>query len=127
MLGAGAIYFVILLVIFNLRSRATSFYYFCFISVTIYIMNVTKIGYHDPRPYMSDDQIIPYDCSHEYGNPSGHSIYAAGVPLFLFLDIFHGYLKSFTKLSYYLSLGGVIFTAIFIGFARLYVGVHSLN
>lgn len=56
-------------------------------------MNIAKIGYHDPRPYMSESNIIPYDCTNEYGNPSGHSIFSAGFFMFLFLDIFHGELK----------------------------------
>ena len=92
-------------------------------------MNFTKIAYHDPRPYFTSDEITPYGCSSEYGNPSGHSLFAAGFFFFIFLDILHGEYKNKTlpKYVYPLSLAGAIIMTFLIGFARLYVGVHSMN
>jgi membrane-associated phospholipid phosphatase len=94
-LGAGIIYFLVFLLIFNWGTRARAFYYLTYLCTDLWIMNVTKMGYHDPRPYMSDDKILPYDCSHEYGNPSGHSIFAMGFFVFLFLDVYHKKHESF--------------------------------
>lgn len=51
-------------------------------------MNLTKMAYHEPRPYFVDVDIQVYGCSAEYGNPSGHSLFAAAFAFFLFLDIF---------------------------------------
>eukprot|EP00347_Sterkiella_histriomuscorum_P022974 403336434 len=33
-------------------------------------MNITKMAYHEPRPYMYDSSLEPYGCSAEYGNPT---------------------------------------------------------
>ncbi len=52
-------------------------------------MNITKMAYHEPRPFMFSEKIEVYGCSAEYGNPSGHSIFAAAFNLFLYFDIFH--------------------------------------
>jgi membrane-associated phospholipid phosphatase len=80
---------------------------------------------------MSEDSIIPYDCTHEYGNPSGHSLFSAGFFMFLFLDVFHGELKEkkvqVSTLYYYSALFGTISMGFSIGFARLYVAVHSID
>ena len=70
-------------------SRARAFYYLTFITVCGLVMNITKMGYHEPRPFMVSDSIKVYGCSAEYGNPSGHSLFAAAFNLFFFLDIFH--------------------------------------
>jgi len=89
-LGAGALYFLMFLLIFNWGSRAHAFYYIIFICACLFYMNLGKIVYHDPRPYMSNSKILPLGCSNEYGNPSGHALFASGFFFFLFLDIFHG-------------------------------------
>ena len=85
--------------------------------------------YHDPRPYMISAAIIPYGCSQEYGNPSGHSLFGAGFFFFFFLDIFHGEYKGVkvNKFLYWSSFAGVCTITFLIGFARLYVGVHSID
>jgi hypothetical protein len=35
-----------------------------------------------------EKDIIPDECTAEYGNPSGHTLQAIGYPIFLWLDIF---------------------------------------
>jgi hypothetical protein len=52
-------------------------------------MNITKMAYHEPRPFMTTDKINVFGCSAEYGNPSGHSLFAAAMDTFVFLDVFH--------------------------------------
>ena len=93
------------------------------------IMNLTKMAYHEPRPFFVDADIKVYGCSAEYGNPSGHSLFAAAFAFFLFLDIFESPHTKFKRwgLSYCISLFFVLAYTILIGFARLYVGVHTLN
>lgn len=68
-------------------------------------------------------------CSTEYGNPSGHSQFAAGFNSFMFLDIFHGSLKGriYNKLWYYFWAFIAIALAALVCFARFYVMVHTLN
>jgi membrane-associated phospholipid phosphatase len=96
-------------------------------------MNITKMAYHEPRPFMVTDKITVYGCSGEYGNPSGHSLFAAAFNIFFFLDLFHSNCDQpdFSTLKAKLIYAGALFLAIsltfLIGFARFYVGVHTLN
>jgi membrane-associated phospholipid phosphatase len=86
--------------------------------------------HHDPRPYFSEREVKTYECSFEYGNPSGHSLFASGVFIYLFLDTFHNSSTSlirYTKFTYYLWLTITVFMIISMGFARIYLGVHSID
>lgn len=60
----------------------------------MYVMNITKMAYHEARPFMIDSYLTPYGCSAEYGNPSGHSLFASAFNFFMFLDYFHGEYKN---------------------------------
>jgi hypothetical protein len=82
---------------------------------------------------MASAIIIPYGCSMECGNPSGHSMYAASFNFFVYLDVFHaqenvgklrsGFWKLFQGFCFFIAIA----LSFLIGFARFYVGVHSLN
>jgi len=50
------------------------------------IINAGKLIYSDPRPYWISGEIIPYRCSSNLGNPSGHTMTAAGFASLLWLD-----------------------------------------
>ena len=127
--GSGVPYFLVFVFLFNWESRARSFYYILFLTFTLFIMNITKMAYHEARPFMYDDKLMPYGCSSEYGNPSGHSLFAAGFNFFMFLDFLHGkYSKQQVRsIIYYGFLSLAISLTILIGFARLYVMVHTIN
>jgi membrane-associated phospholipid phosphatase len=129
-IGAGEVYFIIFFLIYMWEVRSRAYYYISFICITLFVMNLTKIAYHDPRPYMSNSQIEPWgSCSKEYGNPSGHSLFAAAFFPFFFLDHFHGLFRG-RKIAikwYGLALFFTVAFCVLIGFARLYVGLHSLN
>jgi membrane-associated phospholipid phosphatase len=125
--GDGAPYFIAFAVIFNWEKRSRAFYYIIFLSAVSFLMNVTKMAYHEPRPFMVTTQIKVYGCSAEYGNPSGHSLFAAGFNFFFFLDICHGTKYRYSKPIYFTLLVLAIFLTVTIGFARFYVGVHTLN
>lgn len=87
--GTGYVYAVVIAFILNWESSGRSLYYITFLSLLIYINNITKMAYHEPRPWMVDDDLkqIPA-CSKQYGNASGHSIMASGFHIFLFLDVY---------------------------------------
>ncbi len=99
----------------------------------MYIMNLTKMAYHEPRPFMTTDKIKIYGCSSEYGNPSGHSIFAAAMDTFVFLDVFYAQedkslpRKALWKMCHWFWLFISISLTFLIAFARFYVGVHTLN
>jgi membrane-associated phospholipid phosphatase len=87
--GAGPPYFGFFVWVFLQESRGRAFYYALFLTFTMFVMNITKMAYHEPRPFMYSETIMPFGCSSEYGNPSGHSIFAAAINLFLYMDVFH--------------------------------------
>ena len=122
--GEGTIYFVGFLLVLNWYSRGRAFYYLMFLSTLLTLQIAMKIGYHEPRPYMSDDQIIVIGCSHEYGNPSGHSLFSAGFSLLSFMD-FMG--KAPKTRGFFFALGGPIAFFLLMGFARVYQGVHTID
>ena len=95
-------------------------------------MSMTKIGYGEPRMYWVDKDIVPDECTAEYGNPSGHTILAIGYPMFFWLDVFESremrerHQERMTKKSIATLIFAVLWSFT-IGFARLYVRVHSWN
>ncbi|CDW89672.1 pap2 superfamily phosphatase [Stylonychia lemnae] len=128
--GNGAPYYLTFVFMLNWTSRARSFYYLLFLTFTIFIMNITKMAYHEPRPFMKDDDLEPYGCSAEYGNPSGHSLFAGAFNTFFFLDLCHGDyspMQNQSKFKYYILLFLSISLTSLICFARLYVNVHTIN
>lgn len=113
---------------YNWFSRGRAFYYIAFLSATAYLMNITKMAYHEPRPYMVSTAINVYGCTAEYGNPSGHSFFAAGGHLFIFLDVCHGRKShKFSTALYSIFLFLTVSLSFLVGFARFYVGVHTIN
>ena len=127
--GNGIPYFAAFIFFYNWESRARSFYYLLFLTTTIFVMNITKMAYHEPRPYMVDSKLEPYGCSAEYGNPSGHSLFATAFNFFFFLDMFHGEntQRRNKKMLYAICLFVAISLTVLISYARLYVMVHTIN
>lgn len=127
-LGAGVIYAVIFLWVLNTQTRARGFYYIMFFTFCFYMTNLGKLFYHNPRPYMADDNLNVYQCSMEYGNPSGHSIMAGGFAFFCFLDVFYSEVVTLRpKWHKWAGLAAAIFWTLTVGFARIYQADHSAD
>jgi len=125
--GNGAPYFLAFFVVFNQSNRPRAFYYVMFLTACGFLMNTSKMAYHEPRPFMVTPDIKAYGCSAEYGHPSGHSLFAAAFNFFFFLDICHSNIRKVSNLVYYSLLFTAISLTVLIGYARFYVGVHTLN
>ena len=128
--GEGVPYIVVFIIVFLYDSRGRAWYYLLFLNATWFANNIGKMAYHYPRPFMVSDKINTVGgCSMEYGNPSGHSIFAAGFDLFFFLEICHSLysFKTVNKFLYFFLLIVGFALAVLIGYSRYYVGVHSLN
>lgn len=74
---------------------------------------ILKLAFHQPRPYWIDKRVIAYGTESSFGIPSGHAQNAV---------VFWG------SIAAWISQGWAWITAIiiafFIGFSRLYLGVH---
>ncbi len=123
-LGDGDLYLAIFLIIYACDKQARALSVMTFICSGSVIMTLTKIYYMEPRPYFVDDEINCLDkCSAEYGNPSGHSLFAS----YIFM-LYREYMKDkpfsvFKALFFILS----IVTIPLIGYSRIYVGAHTIN
>jgi membrane-associated phospholipid phosphatase len=112
--------------------RGQSFYHLLFLCTCIFMMSVTKMAYAEPRMFWWVKDITPDECTAEYGNPSGHTELAIAYPMLWYLDIFETRKKN-EQLEGKMTPGQIIaFIAVFlysflVGFARLYVRVHSWN
>jgi membrane-associated phospholipid phosphatase len=79
-----------------------------------------KSFYSDPRPYWSSTDVHAWSCSHDFGNPSGHSLIAMSFGI----QYLHSLNVEFKNRNW--LIGGVTL-AVLIGFARLVLGAHSIN
>ena len=94
-------------------------------------MNVTKLYYHQARPFWASSDVKAFGCSTQYGNPSGHSLTSMGAALFLWLDYNQNaqnkegqFYNMYTRV--FLFIVAITF-GLSIGYSRLFLGVHSLN
>jgi len=89
------------------------------------VMNITKLAYHQARPYWVNTNIIAYSCSSQYGNPSGHSETSMGFALIMWLD----YCRTQDSHWWKKVVGFFVATSfgVSIAYSRLFLGVHSLN
>ncbi len=77
---------------------------------------------------MWTDKVKVFGCTAEYGNPSGHALFAAGGHFFIFLDVCHGRKSpTFSKPVYAILLFLTVSLSALVGYARFYVGVHTIN
>jgi hypothetical protein len=95
-------------------------------------MSITKMAYAEPRMFWVVEELIPDECIAEYGNPSGHTELSIAFPIMLYLDFFWNRNQrritegKMTPLQIVSLIGAVLYSFL-VGFARLYVRVHSLN
>jgi hypothetical protein len=88
-IGLGVPYFISILYYLIMDSlRGRSFYHLLFITVSFWVMNVTKMAYAEPRMFWWVQDIVPDECTAEFGNPSGHSELAIAYPMLWYLDLF---------------------------------------
>lgn len=98
----------------------------CLIFV-VYLHDIMKILYRDPRPFWINKILFQGQCETSYGNPSGHSL----LSFYFYLSLSY-YIcmlenvknnKTYKKIVY--SIG--IFVAILTAFSRLVLGVHAID
>jgi len=66
--------------------RVRTFYYVLCDTAFLTTMSVSKLFYHSPRPFWVSTEVKAFSCQNEFGNPSGHSMFSAGIALVLWFD-----------------------------------------
>jgi len=132
-MGNGFLYIILFVLIYNWASRGRALYYLFLLSLLITLMALGKNFFAQPRPYMVDSQIVAMGCTLGFGNPSGHSLFASGFLLVMFLDYFWPFDSDNPEpaqrnsFAFYSTLLMVVLTFTTIGYSRIYVGDHSLD
>ena len=93
----------------------------------IYLHDVLKLLYGDPRPFWLNSILFKGSCETSYGNPSGHSL--TSFFFFLSMSYYICMLDTFKNNNMYRII--VYLIAIFlsglVAFSRLALGVHALD
>ncbi len=126
-----------LALLFGLVFCLTPRRFFLKISLVFFVSQCTytffKQFYHNPRPYFSSPKVRAVTCSSGYGNPSGHTVTACAVFGSLWIFIYwerrkylipQRWLRIVIRL---LTLLLVLSLMVLTFFARMYLGVHSIN
>ena len=117
----------------QLGQRSRCFYY-VFLALSIdTISSVTKLHDHQARPFWVGQDVQAFDCSNQYGNPSGHSLSSMGMLLAAWLDVNkrasddqNHFLHKHSNIRKLLFLIALILAGA-VAYSRLFLGVHSLN
>lgn len=58
-------------------NRAKFIYYMCVLASYSAVIELLKLTYANPRPFMISNDIKAFDCVSSFGNPSGNSFVSA--------------------------------------------------
>jgi len=86
---SGGVENIVLTFVALLFGTRTKFFYYC-IAFTCdkCIISLFKMIYHHPRPFMESRAVHGFQCSREFGDPSGHSLSSALFSFLLILDFY---------------------------------------
>jgi len=62
-------------------------------SLQFYLMAFLKTMHHDPRPFWENEGIRAGTCYTQFGNPSGHAVFATFFCSYLFINFVIGYVQ----------------------------------
>ena len=119
--------FPIIIIIFNFCSLKITFLLFNVLFLSLFVTGIMKLVFLDARPFWINANITFFKSEVDYGNPSGHSMFAFSFYLILFQIIYDKYVNDkdlLYKISYWISVISFLFL---IAFSRLAGGVHSIN
>jgi membrane-associated phospholipid phosphatase len=121
---------LILLTTLDFRLRSRQVYWSLLFTLSVFIQNIMKMLYREPRPFWEDPSVFTGECALEYGNPSGHSMMAAVISVSFAFELSEALGK---QRLLYLQVGMFVFLSLatgyifLIGWSRVISGVHSWN
>ena len=119
----------------TLTQRHRAVYYVIVLSAIFLVMNITKLIYHQARPFWDSSSIKAGSCSSQFGNPSGHSLTSLGMALAVWLDynqsVVDGKVTQDSPWSKMwirtLLCALAVAFGVSIGWSRFVLGAHSMN
>eukprot|EP00826_Nyctotherus_ovalis_P008811 TRINITY_DN12291_c0_g1_i1.p1 TRINITY_DN12291_c0_g1~~TRINITY_DN12291_c0_g1_i1.p1 ORF type:complete len:421 (+),score=66.65 TRINITY_DN12291_c0_g1_i1:164-1426(+) len=108
---------------------------FCFYTIQN-TLAFFKIFYHSPRPYFSSDEVAALNCTHGYGNPSGHCMFNTAffgtIWVLVFVNNTDVKRPFFSKpwkraLVMWLTFFLIVCLMVLMFLSRVYLGAHALN
>ncbi len=125
--GSQVFYIPVFIILFFFNPLNYFIYILSTLLIAIYVSNVLKIIYHNPRPFWKDKNLFKDVCEGGFGNPSGHAMGSIST----YLGIYHLLIKNKKfKENIKFQIGLFVFTIFFIlniMFSRIYIGVHSID
>ena len=107
--------------------RTRCAYYFFIWNFMHFIIDITKMGFMQPRPIWITKDVMSIYCSAQFGNPSGHAMTAITFSMTMWADYFvscqSGPMKKPIVKYTILVIGCVMWFTV--GYGRVIVGVHS--
>jgi len=129
-LGTQAVLLPMFFIIYIFKPLKCSYLFLSVLSLSVFIDNLMKNVYANPRPYMENPKIIIKHCDAGFGNPSGHSFSSSATYLafwHIMTDIKWFKVNIGTKIFRVMLCVLTILMIAAIMFSRFYLGVHSLN
>ena len=124
-LGRDSFYFITLVLIGMAFPVSRTIYYSLIYALAFFVYGLGKNIYSEGRPFFLDSNIEPIgECTASFGSPSGHSTIATAWIMAIWFDIFETKYKSWQSIVG-LALSVYYFSTMM--FARVVVGMHSLN
>ena len=113
--------------IYSFCSLKISFIMSNLLLASFHFVNILKMVYADPRPFMVTDSFTPKHCYGDFGNPSGETVYAFSFYLYMFLLFYRENVRGKQLLIRILYWTAIMILLISIPISRIIDGIHSLN
>lgn len=120
-------YLYVLLIFLTRRNSESSFVLLFYSLIFQYVQNILKLFFRELRPLHHYSGLNRDYCFGicDYGMPSGHTLCTAGLLLMLYFDVIRH--NDISKIKAFWLRIVLTMVAFFIGFSRIYIGVHTLN
>jgi membrane-associated phospholipid phosphatase len=129
-LGSKPVKFVIMIVLYCFCNIYHCFIYTFGSYFSMFLCAWMKILFQENRPYWMSDTVRPIECEPGFGYPSNH-VLTTVVCFFTLFDILYKHYeieKSVNaKIFYYVGFSITFLLCLSIGFARMVLGVHSID
>ena len=125
----GSTYFVYgtLIFIYIFCSKALAVHYTFVISTFFWFLVEMKMFIRFPRPYQGHDDVLPTECTAQYGCPSATAIRVSTIIFSLYLDFIHEKRRRLGPSLFYFWTFLTTLIIVLVAVSRVYLAAHSIN